>query len=50
MIEDKRKAVITFTIDEIYEIKRIILDDDIKEAMTFLKKLDKRIDETLNPK
>ena len=45
-----RKAVLSFDIADIYDLKRILLDDDTKGAMDILRKLEKRIDEAMNPK
>jgi hypothetical protein len=45
-----KKAILSFEIVDIYHVKRILLDADIKGAMEFLKKLEKRLDEAMNPK
>ena len=44
------KAVLSFEIGDIYCIKHILLDDDAKGSMEFLKKLERRLDEAMNPK
>jgi len=45
-----KKAVLSFETEDIYHVKRILLDSDVKGAMEFLKKLEKRLDEAMNPK
>jgi hypothetical protein len=46
----KDKAVITIDAGEIFEVKRIALDEDREGALLFLQKLAKRIDEAVEPK
>lgn len=44
----KGKAVVTFEMDEIMQIKQILMDGEGKEALTFLKKVIKKIEEAEN--
>jgi hypothetical protein len=46
----KDKAVITLLSEEIFEIKRGILDNDREEAIHILKRLDKKIDDAMELK
>lgn len=44
----KGKAVVTFEMDEIMQIKQILMDAEGKEALAFLKKVIKKIEESEN--
>jgi hypothetical protein len=46
----KNQAVVTFDGETIFELKRIVLDRDRDGAITFLRKLERRIDEAMRPK
>jgi hypothetical protein len=46
----KDKAVVTFEIEEIYELKRILLDNDRDGAIRHLKNLSKKIDDAMETK
>ncbi|HEY3278599.1 MAG TPA: hypothetical protein VGJ94_18425 [Syntrophorhabdaceae bacterium] len=43
----KEKAVVTFKTEEIYELKRILLDNDRDGAMRYLRDLARRIDDAM---
>ncbi|MBI4634503.1 MAG: hypothetical protein HY742_11490 [Deltaproteobacteria bacterium] len=45
-----KKAALSFAMDDIYDVRRVLLDSDVKRAMEFFKKLEKRLDEAMNPK
>jgi hypothetical protein len=44
----KDKAVVVFEMDEILRIKQIIMDGEEKEALAFLKKIIKKVEEAEN--
>ena len=50
MNEKHKKAVLSFDLEDIYGLKRVLLDSDVKGSMEFLKKIEKRLDEAMNPK
>ncbi len=39
-----------FDLEDIYDMKRMPLDFDVKGSLEFLKKLERRLDEATNPK
>jgi len=45
-----KKVVLSFDMADIYDVKRMLLDSDVKGSMEFLKKLERRLDEAMNPK
>ncbi|MCX5831526.1 MAG: hypothetical protein NT140_06530 [Deltaproteobacteria bacterium] len=49
-MNDKHKKALSFDLEDIYGLKRILLDSDVKGSMEFVKKLEKRLDEAMNPK
>ena len=50
MNDKHKKAVLSFDLDDIYGVRRTLLGSDVKGSMEFLKKLEKRLDEAMNPK
>lgn len=44
----EKKAVVTFTEEEVIKIKEIVLDDDKESALKMLKTIIKRIEESKN--
>ncbi len=46
----QKKAALSFDIEDIYAVKRMLLDPDVNGTMEFLRKLEKRLDEAMNPK
>jgi hypothetical protein len=46
----KDQAVVTFDAETIIEIRRIALDRDAIGALAFMRKLEKKIDEIMEPK
>lgn len=45
-----KKTSFSFNLKDIYDVKRMLLDSDVKGSMEFLKKLERRPDEAMNPK
>lgn len=45
-----KKTVLSLDFEDIHYVKRILLDSDGKGSMEFLKKLERRLDEAMNPK
>jgi hypothetical protein len=46
----KDKAVVTFDTEEVYELKRILLDNDGDGAMKYLRGLGRKIDDAMETK
>jgi len=44
----KERAVVVFEMDKILRIKQIIMDGEEKEALAFLKKIVKKVEEAEN--